>query len=120
LDLRPMLEAFAKVVVSHMADWCEVVLMSEGELKVGEIVVAHRDPNTVHWKEEFTKNHTIDFNQEVGVGHVIRSGKPELHSIVDDEFLDNYIQNSEKRQAYKDLGVNSAIVAPLQYYGRVI
>lgn len=120
LDLRPMLDAFAKVVVSHMADWCEVVLMAEGELKVGEVVIAHRDPNTVHWKEDFTKRNSIDFDQEVGVGHAIRTGRPQLHSIVDDEFLDNYIQNTEKRQFYKDLGMNSAIIAPLQYYGRVI
>jgi PAS domain S-box-containing protein len=120
LQLRPMLDAFARVVVSHMADWCEVVLVAEGELKVDEVVIAHRDPNMIRWAENFVKEHAVDFEQRVGIGHVIRTGEPELHSMIDDTQIDANVRDEAKRRVYKKIQLNSAICVPLQCYGRVL
>ena len=115
-----MLDSFANIVISQLADWCEIVLLSEGELKIQESVIAHRDPKQLAWAKKFREVHTVDWNQTVGVARVVRSGKPELHAAIDPNSLTKMIQDPKRREAIAKFGVHSAIIVPLLSYGRVI
>ena len=119
LDLKSCLNAFAEILIRHIADWCEIVLLEENELKIQEVVIAHRDPEKRAKADRLRAQHTVDWEQPVGLARVIQTGKPELHTDITMETI-NMIREPVRRQAVMDLGIHSAIVVPLQSYNHVI
>jgi PAS domain S-box-containing protein len=120
LDMKAMLESFAKCVINNFSDWCEIVLLSEGELRIADVIVAHRDPLKVKWAQQFRETQAIDWEQLTGVASVIRSGQPTLMSRIDEEFVEKLNLNKERREAISRFAVCSAIIVPLLSYGRVM
>lgn len=119
LDLKSCLNAFTKTLISYLGDWCEIVILEENALKVQEAVIAHRDPAKKARADAFRAQHSVDWEQPVGVATVIQSGKPELYPSLSEGFL-NKIREPMRRQAVLDLGIHSVIIVPLHSYGRVI
>jgi len=120
LELKSRLDAFAQIVISHLGDWCEIVLIDESDMKIQEVVIAHRDPNMRAWANEYRSNHTIDWSQETGLAPVIRTGKPRLETSITPEMITDAITDPKRREDVLRMGVHSAMLVPLQSYGRVI
>ncbi|MGZ3724113.1 MAG: sensor histidine kinase, partial [Bdellovibrionales bacterium] len=119
LDLKSRLDAFAQMVISQLGDWCEVDLVDESMTKLEEVVISHRDPLKREWAGNFRSNHSLNWKSSIGVANVIRTGKPELHALLSPEIIDS-INDPVRKEALMNLGIHSAIIVPLQSYGRVI
>lgn len=120
LDILGMLSSFAKTVVANMADWCVVDLVGEPGKSAERVIIAHKDPQLVEKADEWRQKFPIDINAEYGVGLVLRTGKPQLNSNIDNEMLKQSLKDPEAYEIVRALGVKSSIVVPLIMYGKVI
>lgn len=120
LDLKGRLDAFAKIVIGNIADWFEIVLMEESELKVQEYVIAHSDSMKVARAKQFRSTMSVDWEQAVGVSNVIKSGKPMILQASDMPMVEKAQRDPSRLEFIKSIGVRSMIMVPLQSNGRTI
>jgi len=118
-DLDSMFKAFAKVVISHFADWCTIDLINEDERKSERVVTAHRDPNEVARAVEFYKKFSSDerFSKNVGTQCVLRTGIAEIYPDIDEAFLSENFEDPETLAALRNFGMRSAMVVPIKGFG---
>jgi PAS domain S-box-containing protein len=119
LDLSSTLESFAKIVIRDFCDFCEIVLVEDGHLKVEDFVVAHKDSKKAEWAKKYRSQHSVSWDENYGIGQVVRTGEPEIYPRVTPEQVKT-IANTRHREAAELMHVHSAMLVPLQYYGRVL
>src|SRR3954469_11955859 len=70
LDYETTLQKVARLVVSHMADWCGVdIVEPSGSFR--SVAVAHVDPDKVKWAREISERYPPHMNATTGVPNVI-------------------------------------------------
>lgn len=108
----------AELAVPRVADWCAVeVLGAEGSLK--RLAVAHVDPAKVELAYELTRR--FPTNPDEGLmTKVLRTGQAEFIPEIPDEMLKESARNAEHYALLQQLGLRSAIVAPMIARGRTI
>ncbi|MGE0634047.1 MAG: response regulator [Pseudobdellovibrionaceae bacterium] len=121
LDYVATLEAFAKVVVNHFADWCTVDLLVDDEEppRIEPVIVSHRNPEKIEKARAWRKKYPVLASDETSVPKVIRSGEPDLVKEVTDQMIREAGLESKQAQELIDLGIRSVMVVPLVVYGRV-
>lgn len=120
LDITAMLRSFGGKIIEHWADWVEIVLMSEEDLKVQECIISHRDPLKDKLAQKAQQFRALDWDQAGGVGRVIRTGRAELHEVVDQALIDRVVKERERHAMISAIGLTSSMVVPLLSFGRVI
>lgn len=119
LNYKTTLSNIAKLAVPKIADWCSIEILDEkGVLE--QVAVAHKDPKKVKWAKELRKISPPDMSQQTGIPHVIRTGKTEYYPKITDEMLVKIAKNKKQLKLLRDIGFNSAIIAPLCREGRCI
>jgi PAS domain S-box-containing protein len=119
LDYEKTLEAVAKLAVGELADWCAVDLV-EPTGGARQVVVAHKDEAKVRWAKELNKRYPPDYNGPTGVGHVIRTGQPEIYSEISDQMLQAGARDAEHLAIMRELQIRSALVVPMIARGRTL
>jgi len=119
LDYELTLEQVAEIVVPVIADWCSVDLAAE-DGTVRSVAVAHVDPAKVEMARELRKRYPPRPDSPTGAESVMRSGKPQLYAEISDELLVAGAQDEEHLRLSRELGLASAIVAPLIAHGRAL
>ncbi|WP_089841264.1 ATP-binding protein [Granulicella pectinivorans] len=112
LDYESTLERVARLVVSHMAEWCTVHVAENGRL--ARLVVAHADPGMAGFAEEYERRYPEQIETDRGVGKVFSTGTPEIVSSITEEMLDAAAQDDEHRHLLQQLQLSSSIVVPLK------
>ena len=120
LDMKAMLDGFARIVVASFADWCEIVVVDPDELRIEEITTTHRDPDLHAIGTQYRRMHPIDWTSDEGIARVIRTGQPELHAVVTPEMIAARVQDPVQRELLLRLGIHSVILVPLRSFGRVV
>ncbi|HEX8536555.1 MAG TPA: ATP-binding protein, partial [Cystobacter sp.] len=108
------------LAVPRLADWCTVDLVGSDE-GVERAAVTHSDPakETLAW--ELARKVPIDLQRSSrGVGHVIRTGEPELLELVSDELLASLALTPDELRLLGELGLRSSIIVPLVVHGRTL
>jgi signal transduction histidine kinase/CHASE3 domain sensor protein len=119
LDYEKTLEAVARLAVGDISDWCTVDLVdSDGAIK--QVVVAHADEERVKWARELGKRYPTDYSAPTGVGHVIRSGRPEIYPEIPDELLAASAQDADHLAILRELRFKSALIVPMIARGRTL
>ena len=120
LDYSTTLARLARLVVPRLADWCAVDMLGpEGEIE--RLAVAHEDPEKVRWAYELQDRYPPKPDDLHGVSYVLRTGEPEFIPEISDELLEESIGDDEElRGIIHELGLRSAISAPLKARGRVL
>ena len=119
LDFRQVLSAVAKLAVPALADFCFFDALTD----VGEIerfALLHRDPAKQDLLEQ-----TMDFAPTLEftnhpVVKAIRSGEPELVSIVDEAWRKDSAMNAEDARLIRAMGVISLLTLPVEVRGRIL
>jgi PAS domain S-box-containing protein len=119
LDYEKTLEAVAKLAVGDLADWCAVDLV-EPTGRVRQVVVSHKDEAQIRWAKELNKRYPPDYDGPTGVGHVIRTGRPEIYPEITDPMLVAGARDAEHLAIMRELQIRSAIVVPMIARGRTL
>jgi len=119
LDYEKTLESIARLAVGELADWCAVDLVQEGG-SARQAVVAHVDTAKIKWARELNKRYPPNYSGPTGVGHVIRTGKPEIYAEISDEMLVTAARDEEHLTIMRELQIESAIVVPMTARGQTL
>jgi PAS domain S-box-containing protein len=121
LDYEKTLEAVARLAVGDLADWCAVDLVDpEGEAGIRQVVVAHIDEGRVRWAKELNQRYPPDYSGPTGVGHVIKTGRPEIYPEISDEMLVAGARDKDHLAIMRELEFKSALVVPMIARGRTL
>jgi serine phosphatase RsbU (regulator of sigma subunit)/PAS domain-containing protein len=115
LDYEETLRRVAWLAVPDLADWCMVDVVGDGGLV--RVAVAHADPDRAELAAAL-KGITIDAGGAVGPAAVARTGRAELHPIVDAEHLRGAAVNPLHHELITQLGVRSAASVPMTVRGQ--
>lgn len=115
LDRDVTLDRLARLAVLDLADIALIDLVTEqGETR--RIAVAHRDP-AEHERLQVLRDHAPRLDGNGGVAHVIRSGEPLLLDGVTRVIQEIVAQDSPHLSLLRELGLRSAVIAPLRTRG---
>lgn len=120
LDLKTTLESFAKIMISRLADWCEIVLVDNDLKRLKDVVIAHADPRKAEWAALTRQAYQIDWDADYGGAHVLRTGRSLLMPVIDGEVLAGMKIDLARREAFRQLKIHSLIVVPLASHGRIL
>jgi PAS domain S-box-containing protein len=119
LDYEKTLDVVARLAVGDMCDWCAVDLVdSDGAIR--QVVVAHVDEARIKWARELNKRYPPDHSGPTGVGHVIKTGLPEVYPEITDEMLVATARDEDHLGLMRELKFKSALLVPMTARGRTL
>lgn len=119
LEYETTLEAVARLAVGDLSDWCAVDLVdSDGAIR--QVVVAHIDEARIKWAKALNKRYPPDYSGPTGVGHVIKTGQPEIYPDITDEMLVASAKDDDHLGIMRELRLKSALVVPMIARGRTL
>jgi GAF domain-containing protein len=118
-DLPTTLQAIAEAAVPGLADWASVNMVEESG-EIGTLAIAHRDPNKVRQGWYLNQRWPAHHDESTGLGSVLRTGEPLLVHEITDEMLASRAQDAEHLAILREVGVNSAMIAPIRSGERIL
>jgi PAS domain S-box-containing protein len=118
LDYDETLSSLARLCVPFLGDWCSVEMIEDGQLR--RVAVVHSDPEKVRWAEEFRMKHPPEFNPESYPTRLLMEGKSYLLPEVTEEMIRASARDPGSADVIIQLGLKSAIVAPIHARGRTL
>lgn len=119
LDTALTLQRTARLVVPDLADWCSIDLVVPGG-RTELVALAHADAGKVALGHELRRRYPPDLTREDGLGHVLRTGEPELHTDISSDLLARAAVDAEHLAILEAIGFSSALTVPLAVGTRVI
>ncbi len=120
LDYQRTLAQLARLLVPRFADWAGVALAEEDGTYTS-LAIAHADPEKVRFAEELQERYPPEQDAPTGVPNVIRTGTAELYPEITDQMLVDAAKGDlERLRIVRELGMSSAIIAPLSARGRTL
>jgi PAS domain S-box-containing protein len=118
LDYESTLDGLARLVVPDVGDLSAVdVVQPDGSVKT--VAVIHADPAKAEGIRELLDRHPEAMDAARGIGRVVRTGKPELVSDVDDALRTAPARDAEHLRLLRELGLKSYITVPIRGRARV-
>jgi two-component system, sensor histidine kinase len=118
-DYNVTLNAFAKILVTDLADWC-VINMAEEEDKAKTTILFHHDPEKADLANRTREKYPPKQDGLLGTEYSIRSGQSQFFPEVDHTYLSQVAWNEEHRQMMEELGMNSVLIVPLKARDRIL
>ena len=118
LDDQETLRRVADRLVPGLADWCAVYLLEDR--RVVPAAIAHRDPTRARLARDLVERYPVSLADPVGVGSVIRTGKPEILGSITDALLAAGVRDPEHLALVQDLDLHAGLAVPLAARGNVI
>jgi PAS domain S-box-containing protein len=110
LSLHETYETFARIVVPELADWVSIVVRDQGTLRT--VAGMHVDPMRADVAAGLIGPYRGDLDATGGTAAVIRSGRPEVWTLIDDSLLARFM-HAAGASIYNDLGLRSTVIVPL-------
>ena len=119
LDYDTTLTNVARLAVPRIADWVAVDLLEE-DGSTRAVVTAHVDPSKVEWAIQMRKRYPPDPREDRGVHRVLRTGESEFWPEIPHELIVEAAVDEEHLRLIDEIGMRSAIIAPLTARGRTL
>jgi serine phosphatase RsbU (regulator of sigma subunit)/PAS domain-containing protein len=118
-DLSETLQAIADASVPGLADWAGVDLIdASGQIQT--LAIAHRDPDKVRLGWYLSARWPVSADEPGGLAAVIRTGEAQLVRNITDELLEQGARDPEHLSILRDVGLNSAMIAPIRAGDRIL
>lgn len=118
LEHAETLQRLADLTVPALADWCVVSSVADdGTIRIA--AVAHADPAKLAVARELVERYPPDPSGTFGAPNVIRTGKPELWTHIEDELIARTTRAPDQLRMLRELGLASYLIVPLSARGRV-
>jgi PAS domain S-box-containing protein len=118
LDFETTLNHVAQLAVPFLADWCFVDLM-EGEV-YRRVAVAHADESQAELARSFRRYFPLSSSASLGVSHVMRTGRSEIHAQVSDDLIEQASSDRAHADLLRALDVRSSMSVALKTRGRTL
>ncbi len=115
LDYNTTLATVARLAVPTIADWCAVDIVEDGRLL--RLAVAHVDPARVELVEDIQRRYPPDPNDTTGVPHVLRTGEPEMVSVLTPAMIEAAAYDEEHLRLVLQLQLHSYLAVPMSHGG---
>ena len=116
-SVEAICNAFTRLAVARFADWCFIVLREEdGQYSLA--CMYHRDPRKIKMVREYVDTFPIGPDGQLAAS--LERNDPILFSTITADMFIGGARNDEHLSMLRDLGMRSAIVAPLHAGGHVI
>jgi len=102
----------AKLIVPIMADYCRIVTVDERK-QIQGIVVNHNDPSKISLTKDLYNNYMDKPEMTYGVGSILKKGKAEMISVVDERILKTVRRYPSIIKITKKIGLTSYMGVPL-------
>ena len=120
LDFQATLRLLAEVFVPALADWCVIHLPADGTLRQAAIAAADGELEAA-LRELAAEYTAVNLNAPYGVGHVLRTGEPELIPHVTDDILAALAAGDARHlELLRRLRPASELAVPLEANGRIL
>ncbi len=113
LDTERALGELAAFAVPAVADWCVIELVGGGGW-LEPVAVAHADPARVESLWELARARRQHIDGSGPRADVIRTTRPDLRSVVDDEELERLAEAPAHVEPLRRLGIGSALTVALK------
>ena len=113
LDYERTLVNISRLAIPTFADWCFVYLRLQGE-EISSALIAHADPQKEFLAQQLELRPEDLSSTTLPVVRVLQTGTPELFADITDDELRATVNDSQKYDALKELGLRSAVVVPIQ------
>jgi PAS domain S-box-containing protein len=110
METPQFLAAFARGLVSELADWCSIYLLEGDQLR--NVVSTHADPEKLAFTQEYQRRFPPDPSKP-GIWNVVRSGKPEIYNDIGDAFLQRAASDADQLAMLRAVGMKAVAVAPI-------
>jgi serine phosphatase RsbU (regulator of sigma subunit) len=118
LDYPKTLAAVVDLAVPRFADWATVEIL-ERDGSINTLAVAHVDPEKVAIAQDLRRKRPPDLSASTGLGHVIRTGEPEMVPEITEEMI-AAVDDPEVERIVRELQLHSAMIVPLSARGRTL
>jgi PAS domain S-box-containing protein len=118
LDYEQTLSTVARLAVPHVADWCVVDVLEDGQIR--RLSVAHVEPEKEALAWDVVRRYPPDPDAPTGVAQVLRTGEPQLASEVSEKMLRRASRDEEHFRIYQELGLRSFMIVPMVTRGRTL
>lgn len=112
LDHVETLRNLARLAVPALGDWCVIDLIAPGG-GLDRVAVEHIDRRKASVALQHTRRFPPSLETEPAVAHVIRTGRSLLDEKVAPESLERISPDPSRRKFLSELGLSSAMIAPL-------
>jgi PAS domain S-box-containing protein len=119
LNYEETLKTLTSLAVPEIADWCTVDIADEMHSPHRRLAVAHVDPAKTEYAWELYRKYPSDPENDQ-VAAVMRTGKPQLVSIIPEGMLEALVKDEEQLRIVHELGIFSWMIVPLRSRGRVL
>jgi PAS domain S-box-containing protein len=119
-DGETVLQNVAELAVESAVEGCCIHLTDETDGKVRLVAVAHAEASTLDVMNKLTLRNPIDNNSVNGYPLVLRTGKSELITEVNEEILVAAAENEAELEVLRSLNIGSHACVPMTARGRVI
>lgn len=116
-DFDAALARIGRSLVPSLADWC-LIDCTENDWTFRRARVIHADPSKAKLAEELIERFVTEASAPIGVGHVIRTGRPEVYPDLSDKTQMAGTRDPEHPRILKELGAHSLIIAPIECHGK--
>ena len=118
-DLASTLQAIADAAVPGLADWAAVNMVEpSGEIRT--LAIAHRDPDKVRQGWYLNQRWPANHDESGGLASVIATGEAQLVHEITEEMLTRRAQDPEHLGILREVGLNSAMIAPIRSGERIL
>ena len=117
-DYERMLEQVPQMLVPEFADWCAVCVPREGRIEV--VALAHEDPERTRLGREFSTRYPTRVGDGTPSAEVLRTGEARLVDPAELDAVREASGDGEQLRLLEELGIASAIIAPMSAGGRVV
>jgi PAS domain S-box-containing protein len=119
LDVQTTLENVAALLVPALGDWCAIDLVRP-DRGPERVAVVHADPQKTHLAYDLYRRFPPEAHAPRGMPNVIRTGRAELYAENSAEMLRASTRDDEYFRMARELGLRSAMIAPLTARGRTL
>lgn len=112
LDYERTLINISRLAIPTFADWCFVYLALEGQ-EISSALIAHVDPEKEFLAQQIEIRPEDLSSETLPVVRVFQSGTPELFDDLSEEELRTTVNDAQKFEALRQLGLRSAVVVPI-------
>lgn len=116
LNTNAAMTELAELAVPRLGDWCAVDILDHGELQL--VAASHHDPAKLDEVRRWRAHNPLSFAH--GPGEVVRAGKSELITDIDDAVLQAAARDEEHLRLLRSLRFRSAVIVPLVARGAVL
>ena len=118
LDYKSLLNNVAQLIVGQLADICFIdIVQPDGHITT--VAFAYKNTRQKQWKQKIRLLSQDKGSNNLGSSKVLRTGKAEIYSFMNDSSLKEEIMSNEDLRAVKKLNLQSAMIVPLFSHRKV-